>query len=640
MRYIGSKVQLLEAIESVLLDNNVKAKTFLDIFSGTGSVARYFKNKYQVYSNDILYFSYVLQYATIQNDSMPKFEKINEYLKLNIFEYLSNIESYAISKYSDEKLFIRNNFTDFCGRNYLTRENGLRIDLWRLEIETWYGLNLITKNEYFYLVACIIESVPFYSNISGTYGAFLKTWDPRALKKIDLVILEVETNKKDNMSFNLDGEELINRISGDILYIDPPYNERQYLPNYHLLETISKYDYPVIKGVTGIREYAAEKSKFCSKKTVYEAFENLVKNADFKYVLLSYNTDGIMSEEEIISIMSKYDRNNQCKVYRFPHKRYKSRTLVNNSDLHELIFFIEKKNYNSLIETKTDLIKSPLNYIGGKTKILPQLIKYFPEKVNTFVDLFCGGLNVGINIEAKSIIANDINSYVIEMFEYFRDTKINDILTSIEAVISRYSLSKSNQEGYLKLREDYNINRNPLYLFVLTCFSFNHQIRYNNDFDFNCPFGKDRSSYNESIKKNLIRFVTKLHQTTSVKFSSVNFDKVDLSLLDKDSLVYCDPPYLITTGSYNDGTRGFGNWTDRSEKELLEMLDKLNENNIKFALSNVFEHKGIKNELLIDWANKYTIIEIHNNYNNSNYQSNAKEHKTVEVLITNFKVIV
>ena len=638
MRYIGSKVQLLEAIESVLLDNNVKAKTFLDIFSGTGSVARYFKKKYQIYSNDILYFSYVLQYATIQNDSVPNFDKINEYLGKNVFDYLSSIESYTKGKYNDDRLFIRNNFTDFCGRNYLTSENGLRIDLWRLEIEEWLKLSLITQDEYFYLIACIVEAIPFYSNISGTYGAFLKTWDPRALKRIELVKIDVETNKKDNKSYNLDGELLIKRVNGDILYIDPPYNERQYLPNYHLLETIAKYDYPVIKGVTGIRDYDIEKSKFCSKKTVYEAFENLVKNANFKYILLSYNTDGIMGEDEIISIMSKYDVNGNCKVYRFPHKRFKSRTLVNTSDLHELIFFIEKKTNKVLLESNSSLIKSPLNYIGGKTKILPQLLNYFPDKVSTFVDLFCGGLNVGININAQTIIANDINNYIMEMFEYFKKTNVNELLQSIDRIIFEYSLSKNNQVGYLKLREDYNAKKNPLYLFVLTCFSFNHQIRYNNDFEFNCPFGKDRSTYNESIKKNLIRFVTKLQQTESVIFSSVNFTKVDLSTLDKDSLVYCDPPYLITTGSYNDGTRGFGNWTYRNDVQLLDLLDMLNNKNIKFALSNVYEHMGVKNDLLIEWAKKYNVYEISNNYNNSNYQSNAKQHKTVEVLVTNFKV--
>lgn len=284
---------------------------------------------------------------------------------------------------------------------------------------------------------------------------------------------------------------------------------------------------------------------------------------------------------------------------------------------------------------KKKYIKSPLNYIGGKYKLLNQLIPLFPEKNDVFVDLFSGGLNIAINVNADKIVAIDTNRYIIEMFEYFRKNKIEEILSDIERIINKYDLSKTNSDGYLMLRSDYNQDKSPLYLFVLTCFSFNHQIRYNNSFEFNCPFGKNRSSYNSNIENNLIRFVSKI-QSGNFTFIPEDFEYIYNLDLTKDDFVYCDPPYLITNGSYNDGNRGFGDWTIESEKKLLNLLDHLNEKGVKFALSNVFVHKGLENKLLINWSKKYIVHDIKMTYNNSNYQSTAKNHITREVLITNY----
>ena len=117
------------------------------------------------------------------------------------------------------------------------------------------------------------------SNIAGTYGAFNKTWDVRSNKLFVLIDLPVVNNGLNNRSYNEDGTMLLKRISGDILYIDPPYNERQYLPNYHVLETAAKYDFPTLRGVTGQRPYEMQRSDFCSKKTVVSAFDNVQPNA-------------------------------------------------------------------------------------------------------------------------------------------------------------------------------------------------------------------------------------------------------------------------------------------------------------------------------------------------------------------------
>ena len=282
-------------------------------------------------------------------------------------------------------------------------------------------------------------------------------------------------------------------------------------------------------------------------------------------------------------------------------------------------------------------IKSPLNYIGGKYKILPQILPLLPDKINTFVDLFCGGCNVGININANNIIFNDNLTYLIDLYNSFKILNVDTILEHVEHRISELNLSFTNQEGYYKLREKYNNERNPLDLFVLIAYSFNHQIRYNSSHNFTTPFGRGRSRFNENMRRNLILFIDKIH-SKNVEFLSYNFDELDISNLTSNDFVYCDPPYLITTGSYNDGKRGFTGWSTNEEKKLLKLLSELDCKNVKFALSNVIEHKGKCNTILKEWIERenFRVHYIDKDYKNSNYHASDTESKTVEIVVTNY----
>ena len=281
-------------------------------------------------------------------------------------------------------------------------------------------------------------------------------------------------------------------------------------------------------------------------------------------------------------------------------------------------------------------IKSPLNYTGGKYKLLPQIISSFPSECDTFVDLFTGGLNVGINVNAKTIYANDKISYLVELYRVFQNTNTEELITNIKNIIDEYKLSKTNVDGYNHLREDYNNSKDSLKLFVLICYSFNHQIRFNNSFKFNTSFGKERSSYNNSIEKNLREFCEAL-QRKNIILTNTDFREFDFSILKAGDMIYCDPPYLITTGSYNDGKRGFGDWKQEDDDALLKLLNKLNERGIKFALSNVFYHKEEANEKLIEWSKKYTVTYLDKTYSNCNYHIKERDTKTVEVLVTNYE---
>ena len=290
------------------------------------------------------------------------------------------------------------------------------------------------------------------------------------------------------------------------------------------------------------------------------------------------------------------------------------------------------------IIVKNELVKSPLNYIGGKYKILQQILPLFPKNINTFVDLFAGGCNVGINVKAKKVIFNDNLTYLIDFYKLIQKQDLEITLKHIENRIREFNLSITNESAYKKFRDFYNQTKNPLDLFVLIAYSFNHQIRFNNKHQFNNPFGKNRSSYNEKMQYNLEKFIIKL-KTINAEFFNKNFDEFNFDNLTQNDFVYADPPYLITTGTYNDGKRGFTGWNENQEIKLLKILSNLNERNIKFALSNVIKHKGKNNEILINWIkkNNFTVNYIKKNYANSNYQTkNRQKNVTIEVLITNY----
>ena len=288
-----------------------------------------------------------------------------------------------------------------------------------------------------------------------------------------------------------------------------------------------------------------------------------------------------------------------------------------------------------VLPNNNSFLKCPFNYIGGKHKILPQLYANFPEKMSLMVDVFGGGFNVGINSNADKVIYNDQITPLVELFKYFQNNKIEDILNYIDDTIKKFNIKKNTKEGFLDFRKEYNhgTERNPLDLYVLICFSFNYQIRFNNSGKFNCPHGTNRSCFTKNMKTRLINFIDKLHEK-DVEFLNHDFKELNYEKLDDKSFVYCDPPYLITTGSYNDGNRGFKNWTEKEEKELLNLLSHLDNTNIKFALSNVIEHKGHSNNILKEWSKNYETIYLDNDYSNSCY--NTKRKNSQEVLIVNY----
>ncbi len=331
MRFIGNKENLVEKIYHLLDIRKIKGKSIFDVFSGTASVSKYFKKlNYKVISADLLYFSYVLQRAYICNNINNNFSKLlKELPKSNNSLFVSPLE--LIINYLNTlpliEGFIYQNYTPLGSsklnipRMYFSNENGKKIDTIRIQIEKWKIDDLINENEYFILLACLIETVPYYANISGVFAAFQKNWDSRALKSLNLRLIENIINKHENLCYYGNSMDLIKSLEADIFYLDPPYNERQYAPNYHILETIAKYDYPEIYGISGMRDYTNQKSNFCNKEKGFEELKYIIENGKYKTLIMSYNTEGIILKENIIELMKN---NGEFELIEFDYLRFKS----------------------------------------------------------------------------------------------------------------------------------------------------------------------------------------------------------------------------------------------------------------------------------------------------------------------------
>ena len=296
MNYIGSKYKLMPFIKDNIHNvagRDLSDKIFCDIFAGTGIVGRNFKTEVKkVIANDFEYYSFVLNKNYIENHKNIPNEQ----------EYIAELNSLPLT----DSGFIYKNYCMGGGtsRQYFSDYNGQKIDTIRQCIEGWKKSGKINDNSYYFLLASLIESADKLANTASVYGAYLKHLKNTALKKIILEPAKFDINDNAHQVFNEDCNALITKIEGDILYLDPPYNERQYGANYHLLNTIAKYDIFVPNGKTGLREY--QKSAWCGRYKVAGEFEYLIKNAKFKYIFLSYNNEGLMTMETIKKIMSKY----------------------------------------------------------------------------------------------------------------------------------------------------------------------------------------------------------------------------------------------------------------------------------------------------------------------------------------------
>lgn len=343
MRYIGSKSKIINFIDKAITEcvGEINGKVFCDLFSGTVSVAKHFNQKgCVILSNDYMSFSHALQVAYLQFARVPTFSKITEVdgyrgviAKLNSLE---GVEGFFYKNYSPEG----SGSGPIC-RNYFSANNAKKIDAILFQISTWVKSGLITKKEELLLRAILINEVTKVSNTSGTYGAFLKIDDNRKFNPLVLKpITSHSINNDKNKCFNEDALTLIDKIQGDILYLDPPYNSRQYPPYYHILETITLDDNPNIYGITGRRPYKELLSPFCFKGMVMDAFKTILDKANFQHIFISYSTEGLAKIEELVLLLNKYG---DVEIFNQEYRRYKSNGNGNlTAQLKEVIIYVKK----------------------------------------------------------------------------------------------------------------------------------------------------------------------------------------------------------------------------------------------------------------------------------------------------------
>jgi len=641
-RYLGSKTKLLSFIHETIEKEALQFDSVLDLFAGTGAVADSFNDgSRRIIVNDILECNRCVYNAFFgkQNINIVNLNKL-------ICEYNSNEimeENYFSENYSD---------------TFFSKKNCKKIGYTRDNIDLLFREKKINEREKDYLITSLLYAMDHIANTVGHYDAFRRGGD---LSK-DLVLLPLDVPpssiNKNNEIYKEDSNELVKHIKCDLVYIDPPYNSRQYCDAYHLLENVAAWNKPKVYGVARKMDRSGLKSRYC-ENSAPRVFDKLIQDLNCKYIVVSYNNMGLKgagrSQAKIsdVDIIRSLEQKGKVITYETDFNQFTTGK-TNVEDHKERLFVCKVGVFDKPENIEiTEFAKSPLNYTGGKFKLLPELVKRFPDEDGTFIDLFGGGFNVGVNANNTKIVYNDLSEQTTRLIKLFYKYNTNEIINKLEELIRKYGLSDSEKNGYeyygcnssnglgqynkkpfAKLRSDYNSAKKSIekdfMLLLLTIYSFNNQIRFNSSGLYNLPVGK--RDFNASTRKNVKLFSEKI-KTKEVLFYSKDFNDINFKQFDKP-FFYCDPPYLLGDASYNEN----GGWDETKETELLQYLKELSHNGIKFALSNVLEHKGNTNTILLNWAidNKFNIIYLNKNYSNSNYQTKDKNNKTTEVLITNY----
>ena len=611
MRFIGNKelitaaiIDLLEEKGLVYIQRNLfselkvieKPLTFFDAFCGTGAVADSLKGHLNLVVNDMINWSVVYTKGRLTSAHCD-FKKLG----YNPFTFLNNSNEIR-------KNFFYNNYSEGGSkRMYFTPENAGRIDYFRETIEQWKNDDLINDSEYSLLLASLIESISFVSNTAGVYGAFLKHWDPRAKKPI--IFQKVESSKSNHLNiqtFNDKIEDIIEDVDCDILYLDPPYTQNQYGTQYHLLQTLVLNDAPSISPITGSRPTTPMRSDWSKDYKSHILFDRIIAKTKAKHIIFSYSVDWFLSKSFIEASLKRYGKSESYICKKISYSKYTNFKSRSGKDHFEYLFYIEKK------DNKEIKYESPLNYIGSKAKMIDEIKCYFPKKYSNFIDAFGGGFNVGINSKSDEIIYNELNHFVKDLVESFKLNDTYQYLLYIRRVIKKYNLKTEDSESYIKARDYYNSlpfeKRDPKLLYTIILYGFNQQIRFNGDHSFNNPVGM--RWFNDKVLEKMISF-SRLVKEKNILFKNTDYSEL-YEEMNNESFVYFDPPYRLTTGSYNDGKRGFIGWGIEEEKRLFDFADFLNSKSIRFMISYVIEHKGNVNKELKDWieSNGYRLINV------------------------------
>jgi adenine-specific DNA-methyltransferase len=571
MRYIGNKNKLLSNIsECVCKINNIdKISNFIDCFAGTGVVANHFKDDFNTTTCDLLYSSHIQCYSKIVwkcND----WKRVKE--EIAMLNNLQGVDGFISQLYSE---------AGSGNRLFFSKENGNKVDAIIIKLNEMK----MSKN-YHYLNYIFLEAVSKVSNTTGVYGAFLKKLNANALKPLVLK-LELLDNVNDNTHTSLYGDSMSFKDSfkkDSILYLDPPYNNRCYSSNYHLLETIAKGVVPKIKlvGTTESKAGLTEglvKSKWCQKKTVGPELEKYLQmNPDI--IIMSYNSDGLLSKKDVLNLMEKYGKTTVTEV---EYKKYKSNNTCSNiKNIVEYIFVCDKRH-------NVESLKSPIQWTGGKGRIVNEIKKYIPKQFDTYYEFFLGGGSMLFNLLPEKAVCCELNPVLCEFYNVVK-YRPNDFISKMEKYSIKYNNMDliSRKEYYLKNREKFNHLRCNfktngfkiacLFMFLnKTC--FNSIYRENSKGGFNVPphcKNKQIVFYNKELIYNISHYLNKSNTTIICS----DYKELELEVK-KGDFVYLDPPYFNTFTNYTKHL-----WDNNQDVSVLHVFKNLTSRGIACIMSN------------------------------------------------------
>lgn len=640
-RYLGNKHGITGFIRKIVDTHCPGVETVADIFTGTGAVANAFIDK-TIITNDLLYSNYLSSIAWFSS------QQYRPGVIVRFVGFFNDLET-------DEDNYVRRNFAD----TYFRADDCSVIGEAREIVKQAYDRGIINEREHAILVTSILYGMDRVANTVGHYDAYRRNAAFDRTLSFP-VLLPAWNLPSDNRAYNEDANRIIADVDCDLLYIDPPYNSRQYSDAYHLLENIARWERPEVFGVARKMDRTNLKSDYNTVRAG-EALRDLVSKTTARYIVLSYNnmatkgngrSNAKISDDQIMEILRE---KGEVTVHEITHKAYNTgKSSINDNSERLFVCAVEQKDPGP-----RSIVLSPVNYIGGKGRLIPQLQPLLQPAgsapLDCFVDVFAGGCTVGANVTAGKVIFNDTNAPLISLMRFLVDNDTDDVITRVESRIADYGLSDThrlgysafqaesssglasyNKPGYLRLRDDYN-HLDPdapdrdLLLYLLIIFGFNNQLRFNRQGQFNLPVGK--RDFNAKMRRKLELFHERL-KSIDHSFLTGDFRDMNIAATPQNTLFYCDPPYLITLASYNER----GGWSETDEHDLLDFLDAVAASGRRFALSNVTHAKGQSNDILTRWLDKRNVTThtLSMSYRNSNYQRLRSDSPTVEVLVTSF----
>ena len=654
-RYLGSKRAVLPVIAQVIDTLPQRPETAADLFAGTGVVGESLARAgMAVTFNDLLSSNTTVYQAFFgAGDVRPEV----------LAERVAEINEIPVATVDP------NYFSQTFADTYYSEPNARLIGHYREQIDRWHRAGEITDREKSVLIASLLYGMDKAAATVGHYDAYREGAATDARLQFGLPTLE--QFEAPHQITRLDANQLVRTRAWDLVYIDPPYNSRQYGDLYHVLDNVADWSKPNVQFKARKMDRRHLKSDYCTTRAV-PAFTDLVDSLDTATIVMSYNDTGDrgnsrsaarLTDDDIVGILS---RRGEVEVVDVPHREYTTgKSTI--GEITERLFVChvggggDTLRYSDARALETQepsaTVKSPLNYTGNKKKLIDRIVPLLPtpdERHRRFVDVFGGSMTVGMNAGYPAVVLNDVQPDVVALQNLFAGTPYTEIVGQVEAIITDYGLTDSgkygyeayganssnglgqvNKDAYLRLRDDFNAmdsadRRRPFYFFTLVVFGFNNQIRYNRRGHFNMPVGK--RDFNGRVRKNLFDTVARMQQLKP-EIWSLDFRDV-FGKLQTTDLVYCDPPYILGTAPYNEQNA----WTTADETDLLDELARFAQRGGHFGLSNVIDHKGAAHDQLTDWAAEhgFTVHTLDHSYANSSYHRKDREAST-EVLVTNWK---